>query len=86
MFAMTQVNNSYKDEQTTFNEFKNIYDNAQDQSFQKVTSTPNYQDMKEGQIFIYVSTPASALADVRIMLRVGTTIYASPQFPIIKVR
>lgn len=85
LWAMTPVLNDYQDPQNTFTELRNVFDNAQDQSFTSVIqSTPNYQEMKDGQIFIYISTPTAPV--IKLMLRLGATVYSSPDFNIIKVR
>lgn len=83
-FAVTPIFNDYKDPFNTFQEFRNYSDNAQDKMFTQVTSTPNYTDLKDGEIVIYVSTPMGA--NVNLMLRVGTTLYVSPNFSIIQGR
>lgn len=83
-YAVTPVANDYVDPQNTFQEFRNFADVLQDQQFTQVTSTPNYQDLKDGQIMIYVSTPMGA--NVNLMLRAGATMYVSPNFGIIKGR
>ena len=84
LLGMTQIGNEYSKEPAIQNEFKNLYDNGQDQSFTQVTSTPPYQSMKDGQMFVYISSPPAQ--DVTLMLRVGTTVYVSPNFTIMKGR
>ena len=84
LLGMGQINNTYTEEQAIYTDIKNIYDNGQDQQFTQVTSTPPYQSMKDGQFFIYVSTPNPL--DVTVMLRVGTTVYVSPNWSIMKGR
>ena len=84
LLGMTQIGNEYSKEPSVSNEFKNIYDNGQDQSFEQKNSTPAWQDMKNGQIFIYISSPPAQ--DVTLMLRVGSTVYVSPNFTIMKGR
>lgn len=82
--AVVPIFNNYGDEQTIFDEFRNYADSLQDQQFTTVTSTPNYQDLKDGQMVIYVSTPMGDNAN--LMLRAGATMYVSPSFAIIKGR
>ena len=53
-------------------EFTNIYDNAQDEQFDIVRSTPVVDDLKEGQIFIYLSTNSQHPI---LFLRAGTSNY-----------
>lgn len=84
LLAMTQINNVYDEEQAVYTDFKNIYDNAQDESFKIVRTTPNASELKEGQFVIYQASGNSV--DVNLMLRAGNTVYASPFFPIIKAR
>lgn len=84
-WAMSPILNEYGDKRNTYTEFRNVFDNGQDQSFTSVVaSTPNYQDMKDGQVFIYISTPTAPV--VKLMLRLGSTVYFSPDFQIIKGR
>lgn len=82
--AMTPLHNDYKDGRSLFNEFRNIMDNAQDQSFTQVTSTPNWEDLRDGSFVIYVPTRPPTAQNMILMLRVGTTIYHSPMFPIMR--
>lgn len=84
LFAVTPIFNDYKDEQNIYQEFRNVADSAQDQQFSQVTSTPNYQDLKDGQMVIYVSTPNTV--NVNLMLRAGATLYVSPNFAVIQGR
>lgn len=84
LWAVTPIMNDYNSQESVFGEMRNITDNAQDQSFTIVTTTPNVTDMREGQIFIYASTQPAK--DVSLMLRIGTTVYSSPTFPVIKVK
>lgn len=87
VFALSPIVNDYTDKNDVYREFKNLFDNAQDSHFREiVTSTPNWQDLDEGQIVIYVSTPSTPLTDVHTMLRVGTTLYSSPNWQVIKGR
>ena len=85
--ALTPILNDYGDKNDVYMEFRNLYDQAQDRQFtQVVGSTPNYTDLRDGEIVIYVSTPALSTTDIRLMLRIGTTIYSSPTFPVMKGR
>ena len=84
LYAMTPISNDYSDQTATFVEFRNVFDNGQDRSFTQVTSTPNVTDLRDGEMVIYASTPMAQ--NVVLMLRNGTTIYASPNFQIIKSR
>lgn len=84
LFAVTPIFNDYKEPSNTFQEFRNFADNAQDKQFTQVTSTPNFTDLKDGEMVIYVSTPMGQ--NVNLMLRAGATMYVSPNFGIIKGR
>ena len=83
-YGVTPIANDYGDAQNSYVEFRNVMDNAQDKSFTVVTTTPNYTDLRDGEIVVCVSTPF--VTSVNLMLRAGTTLYASPMFPIIKGR
>ena len=83
-YGVTPIANDYSDAQSSFAEFRNVMDNAQDKSFTVVTTTPNYTDLRDGEMVVYVSTPL--VASVNLMLRMGTTLYVSPLFPIVKGR
>lgn len=83
-YGMSPNLNDYSDPESVYVEFRNVFDNGQDQSFTQVSSTPNYQDLRDGAIVVYISTPTAG--NVSLMLRVGATIYASPMFPVIKGR
>ena len=84
LLGMTQINNEYSKEGSISIDFKNIYDNAQDEQFTIVNSTPFYSAMKPGQIQVYIATGTST--EVQLIIRVGTNTYSSPAFPIIKAR
>lgn len=77
--------NDYEKPENTYLEFRNAYDTLQSKEFTQVTTTPSVTEMRDGEIFVFISTNPPA-RDVSLMLRVGTTIYSSPMFPIIKVR
>ena len=84
-YAVTPIANDYKDSKAVLTEFRNVFDNAQDRTFtQVVASTPNYQEMREGEIFIYISSLTAPT--IKLMIRTGSTIYASPDFNIIRGR
>lgn len=83
-YGATRVFTTYTDDYSLRTEFGNIYDNLQDQQFNQVDSTPSYTVLKDGQIVIYKSS-ANAV-NVNLMLRAGTTLYVSPNFPVIQGR
>lgn len=88
LHALTPIANDYSDKNQVYQELRNIIDNAQDRSFTTVNSTPNPIDseIRDREIVIYYSSATVATNDVRLMLRLGTTIYSSPQFTVIKGR
>lgn len=53
-------------------EFTNIYDNAQDEQFDIVRSTPSVEELKEGQLWIYFSTNSQHPI---VFLHAGTSNY-----------
>ena len=77
------LQSNYDNEPSIFSEFRNLGDRAQTKN-KVVTSTPSAIDLEDGQFAVYQSS--SNAQNIFLMLRVGTTIYASPAFPIIKVR
>lgn len=83
LWAMTPILNDYKDPQDTFTEFRNVFDNGQNK-INVVTSTPNAIDMNETDLWVYQSSVNAK--DVFLFLRIGTTVYGSINFPIIKGR
>lgn len=85
-YALAPVRNDYEKKEDVFTEMRNLLDNAQDRSFTQVASTPNISDLRDGEIVIYISSPNVAVPNVSLMLRAGTTVFASPMFPIIKGR
>ena len=84
LWSIKPIFNDYADKQNIYQEFRNYSDAGQDQQFNQVTSTPNYGDLKDGQMVICVSTPMGA--NVNLMLRAGATLYVSPNFGIVKGR
>lgn len=83
-FSMSPLNNDYSDKQSIYNEFRNVFDNGQGKSFTVTNATPNVIDLADGEFVIYRAT-ANAV-DVFLALRVGTTIFWSPNIPLIRGR
>lgn len=83
-YALAPIRSDYTKPEDVFTEMRNLTDNAQDRSFTQVSSTPSVSEMRDGEMVIYVSS--SNAPNVNLMLRAGTTVFASPMFPIIKGR
>ena len=77
-FGASPIYNDYPDKNSIYTEFRNVFDNMQDQMFTETTSTPSFLDLKEGQLYVYASTPTPTVATM--FLRVGTTLYVSPNW------
>lgn len=56
LFAWSQTNQTYRDEKTIRREFNNIYLNAQSKQFTVFKTTPNLNDLQDGQIVLVSST------------------------------
>lgn len=80
LMGFTQIYNTHDTFKKVDDEVKNISDNLQSRQFTVVYSTPNYQDLQDGEIVIYSSSTINPT--VNLQLRLGTTIYASPFFSI----
>lgn len=86
LIAATPVHDLHDESFKVDQEFENVYDNLQDKSFRTITvTTPAFENMRDGEITIYKSTTAIP-QDIRLMLRVGTTVYVSPNFTIMRGR
>ena len=80
LWALQPIANDYDDPINTFNEIRNITDNAQDKSFTMVTSSPTLLDLRDGEMVVYSSGIYTSAGNVHLVLRVGTTLYYSPNF------
>lgn len=56
LFAWSQTNQTYRDEKTIRREFNNIYLNAQSKQFEIFKTTPNLNQLQDGQIVLVSST------------------------------
>lgn len=84
LFGFSQVHNTHDNQVKTDEEFKNVYDQAQRRQYTLVLTTPNYQDLQNGEMVVYSSSTINPT--IALMLRVGTTIYVSPYFSIMRGR
>lgn len=69
LFAWSQTNQTYRDEKTIRREFNNIYLNAQSKQFEIFKTTPNLNQLQDGQIVLVSSTNKG------IAWRDGQTVY-----------
>lgn len=83
LMGFTPIYNSHDSLKKVDDEIKNMTDNLQSRQFTVVNTTPNYLDLQDGEMVVYSSFP---FTPVSLMLRVGTTIYVSPYFQIMKGR
>lgn len=84
LMAFTPIYTKHNDLKQVDDEIKNMSDNFQSRQFTVVASTPNYQDIQDGEVVIYSS--ATINPTISLMLRVGTTLYVSPYFQIMRGR
>ena len=83
LLAMTPLRNDYGKKEDTYTEFRNVFDNGQNK-INVVTSTPSVIEMNDTDLWVMKSTENAR--DVFLFLRIGTTVYGSVNFPIIKGR
>lgn len=71
LMAFTPIHSDYEDPRTIEAEFRNVELNLQDQQFTILASTPNLQDLKDGQIVIVSSQTYN-----KLMFRSNQEIYS----------
>ena len=84
VWAAEPLFNDYGDQQNIWGEFRNLYD-AQG-IYKQVTSTPALTEMGDGEMVIYSSATYQSFGDIHLILRLGTTLYYSPNFRLVTGR
>ena len=70
IFALTPIHNTFDDKDVIQSEFNNIYENAQDQQFTIVGSTPLLTNIKDGQFVIFSS------GAIKVMFKMNQDIFS----------
>ena len=68
-WALTPIYNRHEKSDQVDDEFSNIYLNVQPLQFRVFDSTPNADDLQDGEMVIFSS------GAIKLMLRAGTTVY-----------
>ena len=71
LMAFTPITAGHDDQDKTDREFKNIYETGQGRNFTVLNSTPNLNDIEDGEVVIVSSTSYT-----KLMFRMGQEIYA----------
>jgi len=78
LHAAEPIFNDYSGQQNIWSEFRNLY--AAQGIFRLVTSTPPLANLKDGEMVVYSSGTYQSTGSVHMILRLGTTLYYSPNF------